>query len=120
MARRTILLAVGLLLAASPAWCQVSAPAKAPQANWWSAPAREDGPARLVWAGRRTPDTAYTGPNKPLWRIADILKAHAGRMSWDQPVLLNRDFDGHYVSMAPGEKSKCMFFADDRAFGWIY
>jgi len=106
MARRTILVAVGLLLAASPAWCQVSAPAKAPQANWWSAPAREDGPARLVWAGRRTPDTAYTGPNKPLWRIADILKAHAGRMSWDQPVLLNRDFDGHYVSVAPGALSK--------------
>jgi len=22
--------------------------------------------------------------------------------------------------MAPGEKTKCMFYADDRAFGWIY
>ena len=35
-------------------------------------------------------------------------------------VLLNRDFDGHYISMAPGEKTKCLFYADDRAFGWIY
>ena len=22
--------------------------------------------------------------------------------------------------MAPGEKTKCMFYADDRVFGWIY
>jgi len=25
-------------------------------------------------------------------------------------VLLNRDFDGHYIAMAPGEKSKCLFY----------
>jgi len=43
---RTGLLALALMVLASPAWCQ--APAKAPQANWWSAPAREDGPTRLV------------------------------------------------------------------------
>src|ERR1044071_7418119 len=115
---KTGVMAFAFLALAAPAWCQTAA--KAPQANWWSAPAREDGPPRIVWAGRRTPDTPYTGPNKPLWRIADVLKAHSGKKSWDQQVLLNRDFDGHYVSMAPGEKSKCLFYADDRAFGWIY
>jgi hypothetical protein len=35
-------------------------------------------------------------------------------------VLLNRDFDGRYVQMAPGDKTKCMFYADDRVFGWVY
>ena len=35
-------------------------------------------------------------------------------------MLLNRDFDGHYVQMAPGDKTKCMFYADDRAWGWVY
>jgi len=103
-------------LAASPAWSQTPAPA--PQANWWSAPGREDGPSRAVWAAQK--ETPYYGPNKPIWHIADILKAHAGRASWDQQVLLNRDFDGYYISMAPGEKTKCLFYADDRAFGWIY
>ena len=103
-------IAAGLVLAASPAWSE--------QANWWSAPGREDGPARIVWAAQK--DTPYAGPNRPIWRIADILKAHAGQASWDQQVLLNRDFDGHYIAMAPGEKSKCLFYADDRAFGWIY
>ena len=107
---------IALLLVAGPA---ISQP-RAPQANWWSAPAREDGPPRIVWAARHNPETPYKGPNKPLWRIADILKAHRAAKSWDQPVLLNRDFDGHYISMAPGEKSKCLFYADDRAFGWVY
>jgi len=110
------MIAFGLVLAVGPAWSQ----ARAPQTNWWSAPAREDGPSRTVWAARKNPETPYTGPNKPIWHIADILKVHRGRARWDQQVMLNRDFDGHYISMAPGEKSKCMFYADDRAFGWIY
>ena len=122
----TITIGLGLMLAAGTAWCQTPAPvpaqAHAPvaQTNWWSAPGREDGPSRIVWAAQKTPETPYRGPNRPIWHIADILKAHQGRRSWDQQVLLTPDFDGHYVSMAPGEKTKCMFYADDRAFGWIY
>lgn len=107
---------MGLMLAAGLAWSQ----AHAAQDNWWSAPAREDGPPRTVWAAQKIPETPYTAPNKPVWRIADILKAHRGRQAWDQPVLLTRDFDGHYLSLAPGEKTKCQFYADDRVFGWIY
>jgi hypothetical protein len=102
------------MLAGNPAWSQ------APQTNWWSAPGREDGPPRIVWAAQKTPETPYSGPNKPIWHVADILKAHAGQESWNQQVLLTPDFDGRYISMAPGEKSKCMFYADDRVFGWIY
>jgi len=122
--KKTVLIAVGLMVAGSPAWPQTPAPiparAGAPQTNWWSAPGREDGPPRIVWAAQKTPETPYTGPNKPIWHIADILKAHKGQTSWDQQVLLTRDFDGHYISMAPGEKTKCMFYADDRVFGWVY
>jgi mannose-6-phosphate isomerase-like protein (cupin superfamily) len=125
--KKTVLIAAGLILAGIPAWSQTPAPApapargaRAPQANWWSAPGREDGPPRIVWAAQKDPETPYDGPNKPIWHIADILKAHAGQKSWDQPVLLTRDFDGHYIQMAPGEKTKCMFYADDRVFGWIY
>src|SRR5438874_12949784 len=122
--KKTVLTVIGLILACSPAWSQSTAPvpgdARVPQANWWSAPGREDGPSRIVWAAQKTPETPYRGPNKPIWHIADILKAHEGRKSWDQQALLNQDFDGHYISMAPGERTKCMFYADDRAFGWIY
>ena len=99
------LVALGLVLAASPAFAQAGG---------------EKGPERVVWAAHKVPESPYTGPNKPVWHVADILKAHAGKQSWDQPVLLTRDFDGHYISLAPGEKTKCQFYADDRAFGWIF
>jgi mannose-6-phosphate isomerase-like protein (cupin superfamily) len=98
-------LAVGLSLAATSVLAQ---------------PAGEKGPARIVWAAQKVPESPYTAPNRPVWHIADVLKAHQGQQSWDQQVLLTRDFDGHYVSLAPGEKTKCMFYADDRVFGWIY
>ena len=124
--RKAIVIGTGLMLAAGAAWCQTESPAPAParaqgaQSNWWSAAGREDGPSRIVWAAQKTPETPYTGPNRPVWHIADILNAHRDRASWDQPVLLTTDFDGHYISMEPGEKTKCMFYADDRAFGWVY
>ena len=35
-------------------------------------------------------------------------------------MILTRDFDGRYVQMAPGDKAKCMFYADDRVFGWVF
>jgi len=83
-------------------------------------PGGENGPARTVWAAHKVPETPYTGVNKPVVHIADILKAHKGKASWDQRVLLSRDYDGHYVSLAPGQKTKCQFYTDDRVFGWIY
>jgi mannose-6-phosphate isomerase-like protein (cupin superfamily) len=103
--RILMLIALGIGLAASPVLAQY---------------AGENGAPRIVWAAHKVPESPYTPPNKPIWHIADILKTHQGKQSWDQPVLLTRDFDDHYISMAPGEKSKCMFYADDRVFGWIY
>ena len=81
-------------------------------------PGGDGGPPRIVWAAHK--DTPYTGVNKPVTHIADILKKHSGQKSWDEPVMLTRDYDGHYISLAPGEKTKCQFYADDRVFGWIY
>ena len=97
--------AMGMMLAAAPSLAQAGG---------------EKGPERIVWAAQKVPESPYDGPNKPVTHIADILKAHQGQASWDQQVMLTRDFDGHYVSLAPGEKTKCMFYADDRVFGWIY
>ena len=35
-----------------------------------------------------------------------------------QEVFLSRDFQGDWISMAPGEKTKTQFYADDRVF-WV-
>jgi len=122
---------LAIALAAAPALAQTPTPAPAApergggrgrgaQSNWWSQAGGENGPERVVWAAQKTPETPYTGVNKPIWKIADILKAHQGQPRWEEKVVLTRDFDGRYVQMAPGDKAKCMFYADDRVFGWVY
>ena len=115
------LLALALMLGATAALAQDgNPPPKTPETNWWSRANGEGGPARTVWAAQKDPETGYGAINKPIWHIADVLKAHRGQKRWEQKVLLNRDFDGRYVQMAPGDKTKCMFYADDRAWGWVY
>ena len=119
------LIMLAIALSAAPTLAQTPAPgapapARAPQTNWWSQAGAENGPDRTVWAAQKDPETPYTGVNKPIWHIADILKSHQGQARWEEKVILTRDFDGRYVQMAPGDKAKCMFYADDRVFGWVY
>jgi mannose-6-phosphate isomerase-like protein (cupin superfamily) len=73
---------------------------------------------RLVWAAKPVTPTAFEAPNRLIWRLSEILAAHKGQMSWRQPVVKTRDFEAEWVSMAPGEKTKAMFYADDRVF-WV-
>jgi mannose-6-phosphate isomerase-like protein (cupin superfamily) len=73
---------------------------------------------RLVWAAKPVPTTAYEAPNRLIWRLSEILSAHKGQASWRLPVIKTRDFEGDWISMAPGEKTKTMFYADDRVF-WV-
>ncbi|HVZ28417.1 MAG TPA: hypothetical protein VG798_07145, partial [Rhizomicrobium sp.] len=74
---------------------------------------------REVWAAQPVVETPYKAPNRLIWRIADILASHKGKPSWTQAVVRTRDFAGDYVSLAPGEKTKTMFYADDRVFWWV-
>jgi mannose-6-phosphate isomerase-like protein (cupin superfamily) len=74
--------------------------------------------SRLVWAAKPVPPTLYTGPNRLIWRLSDVLAAHKDQASWEQEVARTRDFNGWYISMAPGEKTKTGFYADDRVF-WV-
>ena len=80
----------------------------------------DGGPPRIVWAAQAEPETAWTAPNRPVTHLADILKAHKGQQSWEHKVLLTRDYDGRYNSLAPGETTKAQFYADDRCFMWVY
>ena len=122
------LVVLAMVLGAAPALAQTPAPARPRQRHPPVArrrtgglrPGAENGPERTVWAAQKDPETPYTGVNKPIWHIADILKSHQGQARWEQKVVLTRDFDGRYVQMAPGDKAKCMFYADDRVFGWVY
>jgi mannose-6-phosphate isomerase-like protein (cupin superfamily) len=67
----------------------------------------------LIWSAKKDP-TPYVYPNKPIWRIADIIADHKGKSSWVQPVVRNSEQEADYIAMAPGEKTKPRFWADDR------
>jgi mannose-6-phosphate isomerase-like protein (cupin superfamily) len=95
--------------ALSDAWAQTQAQATAPAA----------GSKNIVaWAAKPAKLPAFIAPNKLVWRLADVLAAHKGKQSWKQAVFHSRDYDGAWISMAPGEKTKTQFYADDRVF-WV-
>ena len=95
--------------AGSAAWAQSQAPAPGPFTNTKSI---------VAWAAKPAKMPPYTGPNKLVYRLADVLAAHKGKQSWQQEVFLSRDYSGAWISMAPGEKTKTQFFGDDRVF-WV-
>ena len=83
-----------------------------------SAQDRNPQDSRMVWAAKRVLPTAYEPPNRLIWRLSEILAAHQGQANWRLPVVKTRDFEADWISMAPGEKTKTVFYADDRVF-WL-
>ena len=74
--------------------------------------------SRLVWAAKPITPTPFEPPNRLIWRLSEVLAAHKGQASWRQPVLKTRNFEADWISMAPGEKTKTVFYADGRVF-WV-
>jgi mannose-6-phosphate isomerase-like protein (cupin superfamily) len=78
-------------------------------------------PAPLhAWAPVPVKPAPFTGINKPLKKMTDILARHAGKTDWSESEVLTRDYAGDYISMGPGQKTKTLFWADDRVFWWVY
>jgi mannose-6-phosphate isomerase-like protein (cupin superfamily) len=76
-------------------------------------------PSIKVWAPK--PVLApFIAPNRPVWHVADLLKAHAGQKSWSQVVVRDADgLTGAYIQMAPGEKTKTQFHVDSSMFWFV-
>jgi mannose-6-phosphate isomerase-like protein (cupin superfamily) len=72
----------------------------------------------LAWAPRPSRLVPYAGPNRPLWKMSEILARHASEKDWSESVADTPDFTARYVSMAPGKSTQRLMYADDRAF-WV-
>ena len=72
----------------------------------------------VAWSAQPVQATAWTAPHKPHWKLSEVLAKHSGQRSWQEDIVSDRDFVARYISMAPGEKTKRRFFADDRVF-WV-
>lgn len=105
-----------LLCAAGSIWLAASATAQDRQA-----PARAPRPklpTLEAWAPKPEKPAPYLAPNRPIWRLSELLAKHKGQKDWTETLVKTRDFIGQYISMGPGEKTKTVFYADDRVF-WI-
>src|SRR4051812_31241314 len=71
-----------------------------------------------AWAPQPAKPAPFTRPNALHKKLTDILARHAGKSDWTETEVLTRDYIGQYISMAPGQKTKTQFWADDRIF-WV-
>ena len=61
-----------------------------------------------------TKPTPYTAPNKPHWKLSEILASHKGQTDWVQPVVRNTHQEADYISLGVGKKTKQLMYGDDR------
>ena len=83
------------------------------------APAPKSRPERiLLWSPKPTHPGGWTAPNRPLWKLSDILARHAHQQDWSDTIVHGEFFTARYVSMGPGKSTEPMLYADDRVV-WI-
>lgn len=72
----------------------------------------------LAWAPVPADPPEWVAPNRPIWRLAEILAQHQGQQNWSHTVVSDALLDAEYISMAPGVKTPRQFHPDTRAW-WI-
>ncbi len=83
------------------------------------APAPKPRPERiLLWSPKPTHPGGWTAPNRPHWKLSDILARHAHQQDWSDTIVHGEFFTARYVSMGPGKSTEPMLYADDRVV-WI-
>jgi mannose-6-phosphate isomerase-like protein (cupin superfamily) len=67
-----------------------------------------------VWAPKKTPYAAYVAPNKPWWKLADVLAMHRKEKSWSQPIVRNKDIVADWHQIAAGQATQELAYSDNR------
>lgn len=81
--------------------------------------AQDDAKIFYGWAPKPVPMTQWKAPNKPIWRLSEIMAAHKGKTDWVQPIVRDQDYAADYISMGAGQKTKPQFWADDPIFWYV-
>ncbi|HUO22079.1 MAG TPA: cupin domain-containing protein [Caulobacteraceae bacterium] len=54
------------------------------------------------WWLQKSPGGVYKPPMRPLWKLADLKKMHAGQHNWSEQIIKDPEQDVTYNSGAPG------------------
>ncbi len=68
------------------------------------------------WAPKPLEVPKYTPPHKPVTRLAELKKQHAGQTEWRQVIVDDDHLHGEYIQSAPGSKVSRRFHPDTREF----
>lgn len=71
-------------------------------------------PLLFAWVTKKDPYEAYTAPNKPIWKLSDVLAMHKGQQNWIQPIFRNKDLAGDWHQLAAGGTAPELMYPDNR------
>jgi quercetin dioxygenase-like cupin family protein len=72
----------------------------------------------LAWAPMPTEPSTWTPPNRPHWKLNELLARHKGQQNWSETIVSDTTLRAEYVSMAAGARTPRRFHPDTRAW-WI-
>lgn len=68
------------------------------------------------WAPKLVELPKYVSPHKPVTRLAEVKKKHAGEAEWREVVVDDSTLHGEYIQSAPGTTVPRRFHPDTREF----
>src|SRR5262245_40971858 len=68
----------------------------------------------LVWAPKPTSLAAYTPPQRPWMKLADLKARHSNGANWRELIVDDGRLTGEYISAAPGTKTERRMHPDTR------
>jgi len=101
------------------AMAQNNAPGNAPAASTPMPGAAGRGAGRgqqqpVAWVPKKAQLTPYEAPNRPIWRLADVLAMHSKTGTWSQPIVRNKEMWADWHQLAVGTKNPPMMWPDNR------
>ena len=72
----------------------------------------------LAWAPMPLEPSKWISPNRPHWKLSELLAKHKGEPNWTESIVNDATLRADYISMAPGAKTPRRLHPDTRAW-WI-
>src|SRR5438552_4137482 len=69
----------------------------------------------LAWAPMPTEPSKWEPPNRPHWKLSELLARRKGEQNWTETVVSDATLRADYISMPPGAKTPRRFHSDTRA-----
>src|SRR5499427_4878577 len=72
----------------------------------------------FAWAPVPSTHSGWTAPNKPHWKLSELLASHKGQAAWKETVVADPLLHADYIQLAPGTKTKRQFHPDNLIW-WV-